>query len=520
MTVKRLVQAAAILLTLWLCQTAMRPFLTQVNLEWGKRNMNQAVKMAEAASKRKKPLTMALTVLRRAEKFFVTAKRVTLGDGQVWLYLAHVFSLQEKLDKDLSKSTRNGLRKKVIKIVDQAEHFYMDNNMLLRRALAYAGLGNTAMAIHGLEEALFYYSTWSQAIRPLAQIYMHELLKTSRNDPKRILKQMERLVARSPKNREAVIYLGRVYLEQRRPQEARACFKQAEIRHWGEITLGRLVAQSYAQEGNYRRAVWELCRVLHISKSKKSKNLAPVIKTINALLKRDQKNADAHFIMGRAQQKNMADFNAARREYLAAYKLQKTHFETVWRLAEVCEVLGDKPEAAKWRAAGQRILAHTKSIKLVPPSGKTRLSHCLFVADANQLSPVLGKVVNDKASTSGKAVFLGKESGRGVPIRLRCRPLPAGDYELSVRIRAVKLPKGHKTRLASIRIDGDSIRRSGTKRGARRTVYARDFQRANEYRDFTIKFYHPGLVDYEILIEYMAACDLYVDRIAVGIVQH
>ncbi|HUT03937.1 MAG TPA: tetratricopeptide repeat protein [bacterium] len=517
---KRLVQAAAIVLTLWLCQTAMRPFLTQVNLEWGKRNMNQAVKMAEAASKRKKPLTMALTVLRRAEKFFVTAKRVTLGDGQVWLYLAHVSSLQEKLDKDLSKSTRNGLRQKVIDVVDQAEHFYMDNNMLLRRALAHAGLGDTTMAIQGLEEALVYYSTWSQAIRPLVQMYMQDLMRTSRGDPKRILRQMERLVARFPKERDAVIYLGRVYLDQRRPQEARACFKQAEARHWGDITLGRLVAQSYMQEGNYRRAVWELCRVLHISQATESKDLVPVTRTINSLLKQDPKNADAHFIMGRAQQKNMADFNAARREYLAAYQLQKTHFETIRRLAEVCEVLGNKPESAQWRAAGQKILAHTKSIQLVSPSGKTRESHCLVVADANQLSPLLGKIVNDKASTAGKAVFLGKASGRRVPIRLRCPPLPAGDYELSVRMSALDLPEGHNTMLARIRTEGDSIRRSGTKKSARRSVYARDFKRANEYRDFTIKFYHPGLVDFEILIEYMAACDLYVDRTAVGIVEH
>ena len=517
---RRLAQLAIIVVTLWLCQTAMRPFLTQVNLEWGKRNMNQAVRMAEVARRRKKPLRVAMTVFRRAEKFFLTAKRVTLGDGQVWLYLAHVYSIRAQLDKGLSRGSRDALRKKVISIVDQAEHFYMDNNMLLRRSLAYAGLGNTAMAIQGLEEALFYYSTWSQAIRPLVQIYMRDLIKTSKADPKRILRQMERLVARFPKNREAVIYLGRVYLEQRRTQEARACFKRAETRHWGDITLGRLTAQSYALEGNYRRAIWELCRVLHISKSKRSKDILPVLRSINALLKRDPKNADAHFVMGEAQRKKMADFNAARREYLAAHKLNSAHFETIKRLAEVCKVLGDEPEAAKWRAAERKVLARTRSIKLVPPSGKTRESHCLFVAHANQFSRQLAKIVKDKGSASGKTVFLGKEGGRRVPIRLRCPPLPAGDYELSVRIRAARLPKDRDTNLASIRIEGDSIRRSGSKKGARRTVYAKDFRRADEYRDFTIKFYHPGLVDYEILIEYMAACDLYVDRIAVGLVEH
>ena len=108
---KRLLQIAIIVLAGWLCITTARPFLTQVNLEWGKRRMNQAVQMAQSARKNKKPLTAALRVLREAQKHFDAAKSITLGDGQVWLFFAHVINFGQELDKDMSRARRASRRK-------------------------------------------------------------------------------------------------------------------------------------------------------------------------------------------------------------------------------------------------------------------------------------------------------------------------------------------------------------------------------------------------------------------------
>ncbi len=515
---KRLLQIAVIILTVWLCATIVRPFLTQVNLEWGKRRMEMALKMGQAASKKKEPATTALRVLRDAERFFSTARRVTLGDGQVWLYLANVANLAPGLDKSMSKGRQKSKQREVIKLVDEAEDFYIDNNMILRRAMAYSSLGNTMKAIQGLEAALYYYAMWSQAIRPIVHSYRREITKRNKKEPKRILRAMERLVDRFPKNRDAATHLGRLYLDQKRSEEARICFRKAEGGKKGNIELGRLIAQSYIQEGDFRRAIWELCRALHFSKAKKSKDLAPVIGTMRACLARDPNNGDGHFIMGTVQQDRLADLNAARRDYRNAYKVRKAHLETVERLAEVCEGLGDTEAAAKWREVADKIREYSKKVRLVLPSGKKRDAYCLFVAEASELSPLFGEVVGDDAASSGKAVLLSKDNGRSVPISLRCPPLPAGDYEVSVRMKVADLLGPPKSAVASLWVQGESVQPFGSRKKAK-PVFVRDFKRANEYRDFTYGFYHPGLVDYEIRIEYKALCDVYIDRITVGFLE-
>ena len=515
---KRLLQIATIVLAGWLCVVAVRPFLTQVNLEWGKRRMNQAVKTAQAARKNKQPLTTALRELNEAQKHFSAARRITLGDGQVWLFLAHVVNFTQELDKDISRGRRQSKQKEVITLVNEAESFYVDNNMILRRAMAYLALGNTMKAIQGLETALYFYSTWSQATRPIVAVYRQEIMKRNKKEPERILRAMERLVERFHSSLDAVTYLGKVYLDRKRPDEARLCFREAGQRRNRDIDLGRLTAQSYAQELKFTESLWELCRTLYFSKSKKSKELNPVIGMIRRLLKQNPKNADAHFIMGTVQQDRLADFNAAKRDYYNAFKIRKAHFETVKRLAEVSKRLGEEENAAKWRAVVDKILSYSKKVRLVLPSGKKRDAHCLFVAEANELSPLIGKVVRDEAASSGNAVLLSRSNGRSVPITLRCPPLPAGVYELSVRMKIPDLVKGPKTKLAKIWLDGESVTRPRSIGKARKFVYGRDFKRADEYLDFTVKFYHPGLVDYEIWIEHTAVCDMFVDRIAVGFV--
>jgi len=512
---KRLLQAVVIVLTFWLCVTMARPFLTQVNLEFGKKRMNMAVKANQAALKKKQPSKTAVRLLHDAERFFRTAMRVTLGDGQAWLFLAHVASLGRELDKNISKGRQKSKHREVIKLVDEAESFYVDNNMILRRAVAYLSLGNTMKAIQGLESALYYYAGWSQATRPIVQIYMQEITKRNPKEPKRIMRAMERLADRFPKNRDAAVHLGKVYLNQKRPDEARICFRHAEGSKKDNLDLGRLIAQSYIQEGNYRRAIWELCQVLHFSRTKKSKSLAPVIRTVRDLLKRDPMNVDGHFVMGTVQQDRLADLNAARRDYRSAYKVRKAHLETVTRLAKVCEGLGEVEAAAKWRAVADKILEYTKKVRLVLSSGKKRDAYCLFIAEASSLSPLIGKVVRDGATSSGEAVLLSKSDGRSVPIRLRCPPLPAGSYEMSVRMKVADLVGRPKDAVASIWVDGESVRRIGSRKRSK-WVLGRDFKRPDEYRDFTFRFYHPGLVDYEIWFEYKATCDLFVDRIAVS----
>ncbi|MBN2209370.1 MAG: hypothetical protein JW759_08755 [Candidatus Coatesbacteria bacterium] len=515
---RRLLQIVAIVLAVWLCVTMVRPFLTEVELEWGKNQMNMAVKASEAARKAKQPVTTALRLLSDAERFFQTAKRVTLGDGQVWLFLAHVTSLAPELDRTMSNERRRSMQRDVVQIVDEAQSFYVDNNMILRRALAYAALGDSMKAIQDLETTLYYYAMWSQATRPIVHIYMQEITRRDKKEPKRIMRAMERLADRFPKDRDTALQLGKAYLSQKQSEMARMRLRQAEGSGKGDLELGTLIAQSYVQEGDFRMAAWELCRALHFSSTKKSKDLAPVIRALKGLLERDPENADGHFIMGTVQQDRLADLSAARRDYLNAYKVRRAHFETIKRLTEVCEGLGDAEEAMKWRATADKILEFSKRIQLDLPSGARRDAYCLFVAEANELSPLLGEVVKDDKASGGQAVLLSKSKGRTVPIMLRCPPLPAGDYEMSVRMKVMDTVKDPATALAKIRVDGDSVQRIGSKRRAK-SVCGRDLTPAGEYRDVTLRFYHPGLVDFELRVEYLAVSDLYIDRVAVGFMQ-
>ena len=515
---RRLLQIVAIVLAVWLCVTMVRPFLTEVELEWGKNQMNMAVKASEAERKAKQPVTTALRLLYDAERFFQTARRVTLGDGQVWLFLAHAISLAPELDRTMSNERRRSKQRDVIDIVDEAQSFYIDNNMILRRALAYSALGDPMKAIQDLETSLYYYAMWSQAIRPIVHIYMQEITRRDKKEPKRIMRALERLADRFPKDHDAALQLGKVYLSRKQSEMARMWLRQAEGSDKGDLELGTLIAQSYVQEGDFRRAAWELCRVLHFSSSKSSKDLAPVIKALKGLLERDPENADGHFIMGTVQQDRLADLSAARRDYLNAYKVRKPHFETIKRLAEVCEGLGDAEEAMKWRAVADEVLKFSKRIQLDLPSGAKRDAYCLFVAEAKELSPLLGEVVNDDKTSSGQAVFLSKSKGRTVPIALRCPPLPAGDYEMSVRMKVIDTIEDPKIVLAKIWVDGESVQRIGSRTSAK-FVPGRDLTPAGEYRDITLRFYHPGLVDFELRVEYLAVSDLHIDRVAVGFVQ-
>ena len=515
---RRLLQIVAIVLAVWLCVTMFRPFLTEVELEWGKNQMNMAVKAGEAARKAKQPVTTALRLLYDAERFFQTARRVTLGDGQVWLFLAHVISLGPELDGTMSQERRRSKQRDVIDIVNEAESFYVDNNMILRRALAYSALGDPMKAIQDLETALFYYAKWSQATRPIVHIYMQEITRGDKKDPKRIMRAMERLADRFPKDHDTALQLGKVYLSLKQSEMARMCLRQPKGSDKGDLELGALIAQSYVQEGDFRMAAWELCRVLHLSTPKNSKELAPIIKALKGVLERLPENADGHFIMGTVHQDRLADLSAAKQDYLNAYKVRKPHFETIKRLAEVCEGLGDAEEAAKWRAVADKVLESSKRIRLDLPSGAKKDAYCLFVAGANELSPLLGEVVKDDKTSSGQAVLLSKANGRTVPITLRCPPLPAGDYEMSVRMKVLDAIKDPKTALADIWVEGESVQFIGSKASAK-SVSGRDLSPAGEYRDITLKFYHPGLVDFELRVEYLAASDLYIERIAVEYVQ-
>ena len=480
--------------------------------------METAVKAGDAARKAKKPPTTALMLLSDAERFFETAKTVTLGDGQVWLWLAHVASLAPDLDATMSQERRKSKERDVIDLVNEAQSFYVDNNMIHRRALAYAALGDPVKAIQDLETALFYYAMWSQAIRPLVHFYMQEIMQTDKKDPKRIMRAMERLADRFPKDHDAALQLGEVYLSLKQLEMARMCLSEAEGSDKGDLELGTLIAKSYVQEGNFGRAAWELCRVLHFSSTKDSKDLGPVIRALTGVLERLPENADGHFILGTVEQDRLADLSAARQDYLNAYNVRKPHFETIKRLAEVCEGLGDVEDAMKWRAVADKILESSKRIKLDLPSGAKKDASCLLVADAKELSPLLAEVVKDDKTSSGQAVLLSKANGRTVPITLRCPPLPAGDYEMSVRMKVKDAIKDPKTALAKIWVEGESVQRIGSKVGAR-SVSGRDLSPAGEYRDITLKFYHPGLVDFELRVEYLAVSDLYIDRIAVEYVQ-
>ncbi|MBN1594017.1 MAG: hypothetical protein JW941_12310 [Candidatus Coatesbacteria bacterium] len=516
---KRILQIAVIILSGWLCVTAVRPFLTQVDLEWGKRGMDQAVQMSNYAQKNKKPITAALRVLNEAEKRLETAKRITLGDGQVWLFLAHITNFELELNKDISKSREKSLQEQIISIVDEAQSFYIDNMMFLRRALAYARLNKMLEAIKDLELALYYYSTWSQATRPLVSIYMQEVTRQNTKEPVRILRAMERLADRFTDNYDAVLHLGKIYLSRKRAEEARLCFDEAGQRKAGNVEIGKLIAQSYLQEQNATQSVWELCKTLYFSRSTKSKELNPIIGSIRQFLRQNPNNPDAYFIMGAVQQDRLADFNAAKRDLINSYKARNTHFETVKRLAEVSERLGEKEEAAKWRGVADVMLAHSKPIELKLKTGRKREAHCLFVANADEIPVVIGKVEPDKDASSGKAIKLSKNNGQSVPIALNCPPLPAGVYELSIRLKVDKILDRPRAKLAKIWLDGDSVSRPGSIRKANQFIYAGDFKKADDYVDFTLEFYHPGLVDYQIWMEYWAACDMSIDRVTVGFVE-
>lgn len=525
---RRVLQTGIIILSIYLCVTMMRPFLTQINLQLSFVNMTRAGEINDAARKNNKSSPAAMQQLRQSEGFAELAVKTTLGNPQVWARLAHITKLMVDFERErISDARARSLLEKVIDYCQVALRLGPDNMELYMKAGAELQLGRLTEAIKDLEAATFYHWTWTPTNSAASTAYVKEIMLRFgvMNYGEKVC-VMERLAKRFPHNMDVRRYLARAYYDADRFEEARKCYEHKRISSGFDLEDAAFVAQTYLKERDYRRAAWELCRVLMFNKETSSGKLSPTIRSVEKILKVDPNNADAHFVLGVVQQDKLADYSAAKHHFTSAYKAFSGHFETAKRLSEVCEKLGDDRGAAKWRANAEKILQPLKEIDISPreSKGRTRKAHCIFVEDANGLTSASGEVVDDPLASSGRAILLKSSEGRSVPIKLRCPPLPAGNYELIVRLRTPEVPKASKSemskaRLAKISILGDNIRRSGSTKPVRRSLYGREFGDGGVYQDRVMEFYHPGLVDFEIMLDYWAACDLYVDRIALACVE-
>jgi len=513
--VKRLTQLAIIVICGYLCFLTMRPFLTQIDLERGRRMLKEAAQAA--AGKRRLPRGATADLwLRQAQRFLRRAMRTTLGNGEVWLHLAASYRQSIGGKKRVAAETRRAIFGKVVRLIDEGNRFYLDPAMNLFRGSSYLGLGNIRAAIGDLETALHYNPTWSVAIGDLSKAYLVELTRKYRKEPKRLARLLERLSARFPTSREVTKQLGKVYLIIRDPVRARKCFRRLQRPRVYDLTLGQLISRSYTQQREFRRAIWELCRILIFSRKPKAKELAPIFREIERLLKRDPKNSDAYFLMGLAQQTRLADYNVAKQHYIAALSIRPDYYCAARRLADVCAALGEKEIASRWSAVADQIAASATTIRVAPVSGKEATRACLAVFEVESASPRVGQVVEDAGASGGKALLLRSGSWPSTPVLIDCSALPAGFYEVLARFKIPSPPKPGWRHLATVRVLGDNVVAYRGTRQARRYVRARDFVGKGKYMDVGLKFFHPGLVDYTIKIDCLGACDIYLDRIAVS----
>ncbi|MCD6326490.1 hypothetical protein J7M28_02905 [bacterium] len=513
---RRAIQIGIAIAVVYFCFSTMRPFLAQISLEMGKGWMNQSTKTAQAAGKNSARVASALRGLKMADGFFRAAINLTPSDGQVRLFLVYATNLIVDIDKSMSLERRNATHKRVIALANNAMAFYVDNIITWARGMANLRLGNVLIAIEDFETALHYYSTWSQARRAIVGSYLQQLTRNYQRAPKVLVQRLEMLVHRFPESREAVESLGKVYLNQKRYQDARECFLRAGNPSRLTPDLGLLVARTYIYERDSTRALWELCRILAYSTPKTAKSMTQVAKTVALRLKRAPKNADAQYLFGVFQQDKMSDYNVAKQYYINAFRNRMTYYFPAKRLAGVCKRLGQEDEASSWRKASERLLGVLPKLRLITPSG-IKTAHCLFVREAESLSPIFGKTVQDSDASGGKAVLFSQKDGRSQPIRFDCAALPAGDYELSFRIKIPELVKSPRAPLIKLNADGEGVRCRKMGNTSNSYVLAKEVRRAGVYWDFVYSVSHPGLMPYQITVDFWAKSDIYLDRIAMAI---
>lgn len=509
---KRLVQLGLIVVCVYAGFTLMRPFLGQINLELGNRAFMQATTMAV---NKEVPKTHVLKLLANADRKYRIAKQIVPGDGQIQMLLARVAMIMVDVDRDMSKQRRTHLLNHMVRIANEGIDFYVDNMITFARAKAYLHLNKFGPAIKDLETSLFFHPTWSQAIANLSRIYQREIQIRYAKDPARLTEAMEALVARFPTYKQGYNYLGRVYMSQVKPRRARWCFQKSGNILRPTPEMGLSIAQTYATEDNYTKALWILSRVIAFAKPGTSKEMSQVLTNMGTLLRRDRQNADAHYSLGVYQQEKVADYNMAKRHYLNAFRSRSNYLAPVLKLIEVCTRLGQADEAARWEKTKAQILRGTTRTPMVTLAGR-QTAYCIFTEEAENMSPILGEVVDDPDASGGKALLLKKSVGKCRPIKTKFAPLPAGTYELSFRIKLPDMPEDTGKFLASLDVEGEGVRLRQAQPGAGPYVKARQIRRTGVYWDVVYIMEHPGLSEYDLYVDYMGAADLYIDRIALA----
>jgi len=230
-------------------------------------------------------------------------------------------------------------------------------------------------------------------------MYLAGLVHNEQGDSSRAVEYWERAAALDSRRADVYNSLGYAALLKEENEKAAKYFRKA-IRCDPSLTEARVrLAQALLSDGGIEEAAGVLEKI-------------------------ERKSAQAHRLLGQAYQ-HLRKFERAKREYLAALKLNPGFAEALYGLAVTCARLGERDEAVRYRKLFNELKSEYQKIgrrkrSIWNPLAITRVSVAHTHTDVGRVYFSQGK--------PGRAVELWKRAADLDPSNTRCRALLAGLY--------------------------------------------------------------------------------------------